>query len=115
MVNEPIYGSEALRRFREQQAAQPTNAQAPESMVPPSGRAPRLQRQTQIRVTTNTDEQSVLEERARRAGLTLSNYFRALAGMPPISAGRPSPVQELKREEWVRGNRAELDAQEINP
>jgi hypothetical protein len=99
MDEEPVYGREALRRFREQEAAKPTN-------VPTSPK--RASIQTQIRIAVNPDEQSFLEGLARRAGLSLSNYVRTALGMPVISAGRPTAKQEAERAEWARCKRAEL-------
>ena len=101
-------GREALRRFRERQAAAKsadTSALGPKTIAAtPRTRSVRRQ----ARVSLNADEQSVLLELARRRGLTLSNLLRTLAGMPVISANRPGAEQELKRQEWVRRKRAEL-------
>jgi hypothetical protein len=108
MAEDPIYGREALRRYRERQAAaEATDAPALGSKtVAATPRTRGVRRQA--RVSLNAHEQSVLVELARRRGLTLSNFFRASAGMPMISANRPDAEQELKRQEWVRRKRAEL-------
>jgi hypothetical protein len=105
MADEPIYGREALRRFRNHRAAaEPT---APPDHDP--GAKPKSKRrQNQMRTAVDLNEQSILEELARGANLTLSNYVRTALGMPAIDAGRPTAEQEARREEWVRRKRAEL-------
>ena len=105
MADEPIYGSEALRRLRERRAAkeQTTSPNQDAGMQPNAKR-----RQLQMRTAVNANEQSILEQLARGANLTLSNYVRTVLGMPAIDAGRPTAEQEARREEWVSRKRAEL-------
>jgi hypothetical protein len=38
-------------------------------------------------------EMLMIESKAKEAGMTVSNYFRSLAGLPPLSAGRPTRAQ----------------------
>ena len=106
MADEPIYGREALRRFRERQTdVEPATSPNPDADAKPDNK----RRQLQMRTALNANEQSILEELARSANLTLSNYTRTALGMPVIDAGRPTAEQEARREEWVRRKRAELD------
>jgi hypothetical protein len=38
-------------------------------------------------------EMMLIESKAKEAGMTVPNYFRSLAGLPLLSAGRPTRVQ----------------------
>ncbi len=88
--HEVIYGRAALARFREYQAKK------------------KAKRETRIRFCVKPDEQLILEEKARCAKLTMTNYVRSALGMPPIDAGHPSVKQDATRAEWVRIQRAKL-------
>jgi len=91
MANEPIFGREALRRFREEQARKEKSAQAAAAkgqMAKLAGKQP-ARRQVQWKVTAGLDEDAKFRKLARAAGLTLSNCIRKRCGMPPIRPGRP--------------------------
>jgi len=91
MANQPIYGREALRRFREEQVRKEKAAQeaaAKRQAAKLAGKKP-ARRQVQWKVTASADEDAKFRKLARAAGLTLSNYIRKRCGMPPIRPGRP--------------------------
>ena len=41
----------------------------------------------------NRAEMMLIESKAKEAGMSVANYFRSLAGLPPVSAGRPTRTQ----------------------
>ena len=41
----------------------------------------------------NRAEIMLIESKAKEAGMSVANYFRSLAGLPPVSAGRPTRAQ----------------------
>jgi len=41
----------------------------------------------------NRAEMMLIESKSKGAGMSVSNYFRFLAGLPPLSAGRPTRAQ----------------------
>jgi len=118
MEKEKIYGREALRRLREQQAAkaaeaakEPTPAATTKPAVQPSVRTKRRQ----IHIAVSTDEEQIIEELARREGMTPSNWFRAGRGMPIVDPHRPNVRKELRRREWVRWMKAQLKSRDNEP
>ncbi len=92
MANEPIFGREALRRFREEQARKEMAAKelAAKQAADAVRRPKKTQRrQVQWKVTASIEEDAKFRKLAHSAGLTLSNYIRKRCGMPPIRPGRP--------------------------
>jgi hypothetical protein len=49
-------------------------------------------------------EMMLIESRAREAGVSVANYFRSLAGLPPLSAGRPTRAQMEEEQDRACGN-----------
>ncbi len=65
-------------------------------------------RRRQISVAASDAEQAIIAEMARRKELTPSNYIRSHIGMPLIYTGRPDPIQESRREDWIYAKLVEL-------
>ena len=74
------YGREALREYREAQAAAEKEKSA--------ATAPRRPRWS-VTVYFDEREKASILKAARSLNLTPSNYLRGLHGLPPISPGRP--------------------------
>ena len=89
-----------VRHFRQLLSQEWRREQAEPPKSAPQPRVPRSDRR-QVCLAANDPEQAILEELARREGQTISNYLRALAGMPPVYQGRPDPIQEARREDWI--------------
>jgi len=111
----PIYGREALRRLREQDAARegeapklPTSDEAEELPAP----AARGAKRRQIHITVTAEEEQVIAELARCDGMTPSNWFRAGRGMPVVDPHRPNARREWKRREWARWMNAQLKSRD---
>lgn len=76
-------------------------------------RTPRKNRR-QFSVAASDRDQVVIEELARRAGHTVSNYFRMLAGLPPIYPGRRNPIEREDYEEAIEHKFLELGLDPTN-
>ncbi len=87
------------RHFRQLLSKEWRGTAEPIKGTPQQRRARRDRRQ--LCVAANDAEQAIFEEWARREGQTVSNMIRLRFGMPPTYAGRPDPIQDARREDWI--------------
>jgi hypothetical protein len=98
MANVPNFGREALRRFREQEAAKEQAAKdaaakraaeaAAEETAKKSKKRP-PQPRLWLKTNVSPGEFTEFQNLARAAELTLSNYIRKRLGLPITHPGRP--------------------------
>ncbi len=84
MAQQLIYGREALRRFREQEARREQAAKDAEAKA-----RTRRARRLWLKANVSPDEYAEFEKLARAAELTLANYVRQRLGLPLTRPGRP--------------------------
>lgn len=50
-----------------------------------------------LRAYAYNEEVEMVQKRAEREGLTLSNYIRKVLGLPPLKRGQPSKATKAKK------------------